>query len=136
MTGFPLRRAPRARLGPVPIRRHQWVSGPGRTIRARGSDRHGLALLRAGATVVNTSRGWRGRWRGADFYAALHAQARAARQRYNAEHDKPLTTDTCTEPLLPGQNDRGRYLIETGERERTIVETVALVVCARLDSDR
>lgn len=51
-----------------------------------------------------------------DFYAALHAQARAERQHYNAEHDKPLTTDTYTEPLLPGQDDQDRYLIEAGAR--------------------
>ena len=38
------------------------------------------------------------------------------RQRYNAEHDKPLTTDTYTEPLLPGPDDRDRYLIEAGAR--------------------
>src|SRR5947209_3535189 len=29
----------------------------------------------------------------ADFYAALHQQALAARQRYNADHDQPVTTD-------------------------------------------
>ena len=51
-----------------------------------------------------------------DFYAALHAQVRAARQRYNADHDKPLTTDTHTEPILPGPDDRDRYLIEAGAR--------------------
>lgn len=51
-----------------------------------------------------------------DYYATLHAQARAARQRYNAEHDKPLATDTCTAPLLPGPDDRDRYLIEAGAR--------------------
>ena len=51
-----------------------------------------------------------------DFYAALHAQARAARHRYNAEHDKPLTGDTYTEHLLPGQDDHDRYLLEAGTR--------------------
>jgi hypothetical protein len=51
-----------------------------------------------------------------DFYTALHAQARAARQRYNADHDRPLTTDTYSAPLLPGQDDRDRYLIEAGVR--------------------
>lgn len=51
-----------------------------------------------------------------DFYAALHAQARAARQRYNAEHDRPLTGDTYTGHLLPGQDDRDRYLLESGTR--------------------
>jgi hypothetical protein len=51
-----------------------------------------------------------------DFYAALHTQAHASRQRYNAEHDKPLTTNTYTGPLLPGPDDRDRYLIEAGAR--------------------
>jgi hypothetical protein len=46
-----------------------------------------------------------------DFYAALHAEARAARQRYNADHDKPLTTDTYAAHLLPGPDDRDRYLV-------------------------
>jgi hypothetical protein len=51
-----------------------------------------------------------------DFYAALHAEARAARQRYNAEHDKPLTTDTHSAHLLPGPDDHDRYLIEAATR--------------------
>ena len=51
-----------------------------------------------------------------DFYAALHAEARAARQRYNAEHGKPMTTDTYTAHLLPGPDDRDRYLIEAAAR--------------------
>lgn len=51
-----------------------------------------------------------------DFYAALHAQARAARQRYNAGHDKPLTTDTHSRHLLPGRDDQDRYLPEAGTR--------------------
>jgi len=51
-----------------------------------------------------------------DFYAVLQAEARAARQRYNAENDKPLTTDTHTAYLLPGPDDHDRYLIEAGTR--------------------
>lgn len=51
-----------------------------------------------------------------DFYAALHTQACAARHRYNAEHDRPLTTDTYTAHLLPDQDDRDRYLLEAGTR--------------------
>lgn len=51
-----------------------------------------------------------------DFYAGLHAQARAARQRYNAGHDKPLTTDTHSRHLLPGQDDQDRYVLEAGTR--------------------
>lgn len=51
-----------------------------------------------------------------DFYAALHAEARAARQRYNAEHDEALTTDTHAVHLLPGPDDHDRYLIEAATR--------------------
>jgi hypothetical protein len=51
-----------------------------------------------------------------DFYAALHSEARTARQRYNAGHDKALTTDTRTAHLLPGADDRDRYLIEAATR--------------------
>lgn len=53
---------------------------------------------------------------GDDFYAALHAQTRTARQRYNAEHDKPLITDTYSGHLLPGRDDFDRYLLEAGTR--------------------
>jgi hypothetical protein len=59
-----------------------------------------------------------------DFYAALHQQARIARQRYNAEHDKPLTTDTYSGHLLPGQDDRDRYLLEAGTRFALRLDTV------------
>jgi hypothetical protein len=52
------------------------------------------------------------------FYAALNAEARAARQRYNAEHDKPLTTDTHAAYLLPGPDDHDRYLIEAATRSQ------------------
>src|SRR5262249_29109399 len=51
-----------------------------------------------------------------DFYALLHAQARSPPQRYNDEHDKPLTTDTHSQYLLPGQDDQDRYLLEAGTR--------------------
>jgi hypothetical protein len=51
-----------------------------------------------------------------DFYAGLHADARAARQRYNAENDKALTTDTHAARLLPGPDDHDRYLIEAATR--------------------
>src|ERR1700677_897766 len=40
------------------------------------------------------------------FSAAPHPQGGAARQRYKAEHDKPLATDTYSGQLLPGQGDR------------------------------
>ena len=59
-----------------------------------------------------------------DFYAALHRQARAARQRYNADHDKPLTADTHSGHLLPGQDDHDRYLLEAGTRLMLRLNTV------------
>jgi hypothetical protein len=60
----------------------------------------------------------------ADFYASLHHQARTARQRYNAEHDKPLTTDTYSGHLLPGLDDHDRYLLEAGTRFALRLNTV------------
>jgi hypothetical protein len=51
-----------------------------------------------------------------DFCAALHADARTARQHYNVERDKALTTDTHTAHLLPGPDDHDRYLIEAAAR--------------------
>jgi hypothetical protein len=51
-----------------------------------------------------------------DFYASLHSSAQASRQRYNTEHDRPLTTDTHVGHLLPGQDDLDRHLLEAGTR--------------------
>jgi hypothetical protein len=59
-----------------------------------------------------------------DFYAVLHQQGRAARQRYNAEHGKPLATDTYSGQLLPGQDDRDRYLLEAGTRFAVRLDSV------------
>jgi hypothetical protein len=41
------------------------------------------------------------------------SSCRAARQRYNAEHDKPLGSDTCSEHLLPGAADYDRYRLRS-----------------------
>lgn len=51
-----------------------------------------------------------------DFYASLEHQATAARQRYNAEHDKPLSTATYCAHLLPGSDDHDRYALEATTR--------------------
>ena len=51
-----------------------------------------------------------------DFYASLHAQAKSARQRYSAENDRPLSTDTHSGPLLPGPDDLDRYRLEATVR--------------------
>lgn len=63
-----------------------------------------------------------------DFYAILHAQARTARQRYNAEHDTPLTTDTYVGSLLPGQDDHDRYLLEAGTLQAQTSRPTYLVI--------
>jgi hypothetical protein len=62
------------------------------------------------------------------FYAVLHQQARTARQRYNAEHDKPLATDTYSGQLLPGRDDRDRYLLEAGTRFAVRLDSVLRVL--------
>lgn len=61
-----------------------------------------------------------------DFYAALRAQARTARQHFNAEHDVPLTTDTYTGHLLAGPDDQERYLLEAGTR---LAQRLNTVIC-------
>jgi hypothetical protein len=65
-----------------------------------------------------------------DFYAALHTQARTALHRYNAAHDKPLTTDTYTVHLLPGEDDRDRYLLEASARLARRLNTVLMQLLA------
>ncbi|MDT3400762.1 hypothetical protein RKE29_29890 [Streptomyces sp. B1866] len=51
-----------------------------------------------------------------DFYAALEADGKAARARYNAGHRDGLKTDTCCGHLLPGRADHVRYRAEAGVR--------------------
>jgi hypothetical protein len=51
-----------------------------------------------------------------DFYAALAADAQAARARHNATHPSPLATRASTAHLLPGTADRDRYQAEAGIR--------------------
>ncbi|MGQ4600399.1 hypothetical protein [Nocardia sp. R6R-6] len=53
---------------------------------------------------------------GDDFYAVLQQECRTARQRYNAAHDKPVTTDTYSRHLLPSADDHDRYRIEAATR--------------------
>ncbi|MEO3763245.1 hypothetical protein [Streptomyces sp. B5E4] len=53
---------------------------------------------------------------GDDFYAALEADAKAARVRYNAAHTDALKTDTYTGHLLPDREDHVRYRAESGVR--------------------
>lgn len=61
-----------------------------------------------------------------DFYAALHQQCRAARQRFNSEHDRPLTTDTHIGHLLPCADDHDRYRLEAATR---FALRLNLVIC-------
>lgn len=51
-----------------------------------------------------------------DFYAALYAECRQARQRYNAENDRPLRSNTHSQHLLPDQDDHYRYRLEASTR--------------------
>ncbi|WP_327694960.1 hypothetical protein [Streptomyces sp. NBC_00459] len=51
-----------------------------------------------------------------DFYAALEADGRAVRARYNAEHSDGLKTATHTAHLLPAREDHVRYRAEAGVR--------------------
>jgi hypothetical protein len=53
---------------------------------------------------------------GDDFYAALATNGKAARARYNIEHDQALTTDTYSGRLLPNHEDRDRYQLEAATR--------------------
>jgi hypothetical protein len=60
-----------------------------------------------------------------DFYAALAAEAIAARSRYNATHTPALTTSTSTAHLLPDAADRARYHAESAARfERELAAAV------------
>lgn len=75
-----------------------------------------------GAVWVNDPRVWlvaAGRREASspdDFYAALSAQAIAARKSYNTEHAASLGTDTYSGYLLPGPADENRYRAEAGAR--------------------
>ncbi|MFC7242205.1 hypothetical protein ACFQO7_06900 [Catellatospora aurea] len=60
--------------------------------------------------------GWRESGSSDDFYAALAADARSARARYNADARPALTTDTYTAHLLPTHDDRLRQRLERATR--------------------
>jgi hypothetical protein len=47
-----------------------------------------------------------------DFYAHLADRCRAWRREYNSAHGQALTTDTYSDPLLPGELDRKRLAAE------------------------
>ncbi|MBT3166944.1 hypothetical protein HTV80_28175 [Streptomyces sp. Vc74B-19] len=53
---------------------------------------------------------------GNDFYAALEAEGRAARARYNVAHADALRTETSTAHLLPAREDHVRYQAEAAVR--------------------
>jgi hypothetical protein len=60
--------------------------------------------------------GWREDGSGDDFYAALEAEGKAARARYNAGHREVLRTTTYSAHLLPNRDDFVRYRAEAGVR--------------------
>ncbi|MEU0478784.1 hypothetical protein ABZ260_06290 [Streptosporangium sp. NPDC006013] len=51
-----------------------------------------------------------------DFYTALESSGKAARARYNAEHDNALATGTYSGHLLPTRDDHDRYRLEAATR--------------------
>jgi len=68
-----------------------------------------------------------------DFYAALAADAEAARARYNTEHTQPLPTSTFIGHLLPDESDRIRLLAEEATRAvRRLREGVRTITAASL----
>ena len=69
--------------------------------------------------------GWREDGATTDFYAALAADAKTARARYNATHHRPITANTYTAHLLPDDTDRARYRAESAARfERKLAAAV------------
>lgn len=60
--------------------------------------------------------GYREDGSGEDFYAALEADGRAARARYNADHPDGLKSETSSAHLLPERADFVRYRAEAGVR--------------------
>jgi hypothetical protein len=69
--------------------------------------------------------GWREDGAATDFYAALAADAKTARSRYNAAHNRAITTNTFTAHLLPVDADRARYRAESAARfERELAAAV------------
>ncbi|MEO3789326.1 hypothetical protein ABGB14_03895 [Nonomuraea sp. B10E15] len=68
-----------------------------------------------------------------DFYAALEANAKAARTRYNTEHTQPINGATYIGHLLPSDEDRIRYQAESGVRAlRHLRQAVHGLTCASL----
>lgn len=125
----------------------QFVDGGGRHERIRAVADQVLFKVKVqrwrGAVWVDGDQPWvvaaghREDGSGDDFYTALEADARAARARYNAEHAPPLTTPTYVGHLLPGEQDRIRYLAEAGARfNRFLRETVLRLVRASLRDGR
>ncbi|WP_049559199.1 hypothetical protein [Nonomuraea sp. SBT364] len=76
-----------------------WTSGPDDEVRSW--------LVAAGSREDGSSD---------DFYARLESRGKAARSRYNSEHDQRLTTSTCSRHLLPNDDDHDRYRLEAATR--------------------
>jgi hypothetical protein len=72
-----------------------------------------------------------------DFYAALEADGKAARARYNAGHREGLKTATHSAHLLPDRADFVRYRAEAGVRfVRRIRAGIRSLVCDSLRDGR
>ena len=72
-----------------------------------------------------------------DFYAALAADAVAARKSYNATHGSAQTTDAYSAHLMPNADDSDRYELEAGTRFlRRLTATVHILLRASLRDGR
>ncbi len=81
--------------------------------------------------------GWREDGSGDDFYAALEADSKAARVRYNTGHRDGLKTATHSAHLLPNRADFVRYRAEAGVRFACRIRaTVHGLVCDSLRDGR
>lgn len=104
----------------------QFTAGDGKHERIRAVDDQVLFKVKVqrwrGAVWVDADLPWlvaagrREDGSGDDFYAALEADGRAARARYNSAHADGLKSATYTGHLLPAREDHIRYRAEAGVR--------------------
>lgn len=90
--------APRQRLGSAAVR----AGRTGGRYRRRASP----PLWRSEPSPWLVAAGTREDGSADDFYAALATDAKASRSAYNAQHSRPLTTQTYVGNLLPDRDDR------------------------------
>lgn len=79
-------------------------------------DRWRGALLVDGDESWLVAAGYRREGDADDFYRELGNSARRWRSEYNRLNSPPLCTETYTDPLLPGKDDRDRLILEDAVR--------------------